>query len=358
VALIICPKALKENWIRYVESYGAHYFVMSKEEFRKGWESLPGFDAVIVDEAHYFAGMKSQMTKALSGYMKKHAVTYRWLLTATPYLSTPWNIYTLSHHLGKTINWMDFKMRFFTDVRMGPRIVPVVKKDAALGLANVVAGIGDTVRLSECVDVPEQSFSTEYFEMTFQQKRAKKEVEEPLPIVRFTKYHQIESGTLKGNKYEDGRIYKTDKNERILSLVQENDKIAIFCRYNLQIDAIERFLEEKKIKTRVYVIRGDVKDRQGVVDTINNSSRCIVLINTACSEGYELPSVGVIVYASLDFSYKNYVQSQGRFLRINALKKNAYIHLVTRGGVDEDVLRAIEKKKDFDIAIYSKGMVE
>ncbi len=80
---------------------------------------------------------------------------------------------------------------------------------------------------------------------------------------------------------------------------------------------------------------------------------CVVLINASCSEGYELPSIGLIVYASLSFSLKDYIQSQGRFLRINRLKKNVYIHLVS-GEIDVAVMDAIMKKQDFHIEIYAK----
>jgi len=90
-----------------------------------------------------------------------------------------------------------------------------------------------------------------------------------------------------------------------------------------------------------------------VVQDIGTVDEAIVLINASCSEGYELPSIGVILFASLSFSYKDYKQMLGRFLRINALKKNVYIHLISEG-VDTEVYKSIMNKQDFDIAIYSK----
>jgi len=46
--LVICPKALKENWRREIEKWGAGrgtpWKAMTKEEFRKDWNILERFD--------------------------------------------------------------------------------------------------------------------------------------------------------------------------------------------------------------------------------------------------------------------------------------------------------------------------
>src|SRR3990167_5304209 len=94
--VIICPKALRENWKREAERWGLdplHYFIFSKEEFRKLWAKIAWTEAIIVDEAHYFAGIKSAMTKSLMHFLKKNKVSNILLLTGTPYLSTPFNVY-------------------------------------------------------------------------------------------------------------------------------------------------------------------------------------------------------------------------------------------------------------------------
>ena len=132
--------------------------------------------------------------------------------------------------------------------------------------------------------------------------------------------------------------------------------MAIFCRYNLQIDSIKKTLETIKDK-KIFVIRGDVKNRDEVVQQVEAADDCVVLINASCSEGYELPSIGVILYASLSFSYKDYHQSKGRFLRINKLKKNVYIHLIS-GEIDEAVYASMMKKQDFSIEIYTHDIME
>lgn len=354
--LIICPKALKENWKRSLTLWGLntnlnYIQILTKEEFRRDAEKLEKYEVVVIDEAHYFSGQKSQMSKNLRKYLRKHKVENVLLLTATPFLSTPWNIYTLASILGYEWNWFSFKDKFFIDRHIGRRVVPAIRPGMEEEIAALVRKIGDVVDIEECADIPEQSYETEYFELTPAQEKAKKDFLEPNPAVRYTAYHQIENGTLKGNEYEPAKEWPTHKEERIKELIEEHKKIVIVARYNLQVHKIERMALE--MGKKVYVITGEVKDRDPIVLEAEAASEAVVVVNAACSEGYQLPSFPVMVFASLSFSFKDKKQMVGRILRIDKLKKNVYIFLVNKG-VDEAVYQAIMNKQNFDVEIYER----
>lgn len=355
--LVIVPKALKKQWERELKKYGETYFdVITKETFRKDWDKIGLYDAIIVDEAHYFSGMKSQMSKNLVKFIKKQDVPYVWLLTATPYLSTPWNIYRLASILGYKWHYWDFSNKFFTHIRMGSRMIPVVRKGIESEIAELVKKIGTTIKMEDCFDVPKQTFLKEVFELTTSQKRGIKALKEEdmIPVVRHGKTNQIENGTLKGNEYNEHQFFKAYKHDRLMEIIGNNKKIAVFCEYGLQLELIQK--ELKKTKRKVYIIRGGIKERDAIVQNAEKADDVIVLISARCSEGYELPSIGVIVFVSLSPSYKDYKQGKGRFLRSNKLKKNVYIHLVNEGGVDEATYQSIVvNKQSFDIEIYSKN---
>lgn len=355
--LVICPKALKENWVRETTGLTMKFLVLTKEEFKKQAPTLPPFDGIIVDEAHYFAGFRnmrdqSQMHKTLFAYIKKWSIEYIWLLSATPYLSTPMNIYALARLLGKPWNYQKFKEHFFYEVTMGRRTVPMVRPNIEDDLKNCVLELGDTVSLDEVADVPDQIFETEFLALTDAQHKGIAGIMETNFIVRFTQQHQIENGALKDDGYRGDTFYENLKVDRVLALAEEHKKVAVFCRYNLQIEALKVVLEEK-LKKPVYLITGAVQGRDAVVRAADAADECVVLINASCSEGYELPSIGVIIFASLSFSLKDYIQCQGRFLRINKLKKNIFIHLVS-GEIDTAVYECIMKKQDFHLEIYAK----
>lgn len=355
--IVVVPKALKEKWRRDVKKYhaeGMTWDIMSKEEFRALWDKLIKPTSIIWDEAHAVSGINSLMAKNFYKFLKKHKLENILLLTATPYLSTPWNIYTLARHLGYNWNYMDFRQTFFQDRYIGRRVVPEVKEGIEPAIAALVAGIGDVVRLDECVDVPDQVVESEMFKMTPAQEAAKKAIIEVNPLVRFTKYHMVEQGILKNDGYTGDKFFECDKLERIMEYAAGTPKIAIVCRYNLQIDAIYKALGQTELGQYTHIIRGETKNRDAVVASVEAADRAIVIINAECCEGFEIPSVHLCLFASLSFSYKSYVQMLGRFLRINNLHKNVSIHLVTAGGVDQDVFNAIMSKQSFDMAIYAQ----
>lgn len=357
LTLVICPKALKTNWQREADKWGpdASVKVLTKEEFRAS-KSLPSFDNVIVDEVHngFLTPMfKSQMSKALRDYIKKHNVPRVLLLSATVYTSSPWNIYNLAVFTGHNWNWKRFKETFFYDVRMGPRLIPQVKKGSEAKLATLTKTIANVVDIHDVLDVPLQNHcEPEYFALSEAQRKAIKDNYDPLPIVRYTAQHEIENGILLGNEFRPATTFICDKNERLFELCKENKKIAIVCRYNLQIDMLHLALRNH---FRVLVIRGDVKDRDAITLQAEQADECVVLIQADCAEGYQLPSFGLCVFASMSYSYTKWEQICGRFLRMDKPSRTTFLYLLTEGdSIDRAVYDSVKKKEDFKIALYEK----
>jgi len=357
--LIVCPKSIKEQWQEQISFYAKEkrlWTVMTKEEFKKKVKTIPKYKKIVIDEAHFFFNFKSGLSKALLFYIEKYKPTNIYLLTATPYTSSIWSIYTAALILGKQTkrDWYKWKIKYFYDVRMGKKTVPVQKK--MIGnekmedhVARIVNAMGNAISLEECRDVPEQTFLIEYFDLTKEQKTVIESLNETTPIVYWTKVHQICGGTLKGDGYVEDKFIDSEKLKRIKELVSEHKKIVIVCRYNNELKVIHDSIKaDKKI-----IINGKTKDKNALVKEANLSENCVVLVNASCSEGYELPSFPIMVFYSYDFALKNFIQMKGRILRANALKKNVYISLVVKGTIDEDVYKCVMAKRDFDVAIYN-----
>lgn len=362
--LIICPKMLKGKWEReakeWINAPLAQWIrlckVVTKEEFRRDYKTLGKYDAVIVDEAHSgFASLKSQLHKALYVYLKVHKVEYVWLLTGTPYTSTPFSIYALARLLGHAWSWSDFRHKYFRERYIGRRVIFEPRTGIEDEIAELVKQIGSVVRLDECVDVPSQTFAEEEFAYTKEQLSALKEMQEKEsnPLTRFGKAHQIAQGILIGDEYTPTKTFKALKNERIIEIAEENDKVIVFSRYNAHLDLLSDMLNGKGILN--VIINGATEDRDSVISAANSAKRVIVLIQAECAEGYELPSFRIMIHASHSYSYVKYNQAQGRILRINALKPNYYLSLITKGSADEPVMDAMRKKMDFHEAIYAKN---
>jgi hypothetical protein len=60
-----------------------------------------------------------------------------------------------------------------------------------------------------------------------------------------------------------------------------------------------------------------------------------------------------MIFYSVAFDLKNYLQMQWRIHRANHLKNNLYISLVVADTIDEDVHKTLSNKMDFHIELYN-----
>ncbi|MCL5071851.1 MAG: hypothetical protein M1308_13310, partial [Actinobacteria bacterium] len=86
------------------------------------------------------------------------------------------------------------------------------------------------------------------------------------------------------------------------------------------------------------------------------AEKSIIIVNAACSCGWEAPDFGLMVFYSYDFSLVNYLQMIGRISRINNPKKNVYISLLIKDSIDYDVFdNVVNLKQDFQLEMYGKA---
>lgn len=359
-ALIVVPKPVKRKWEKAVKTMGVQADVMTRDRFRIDIKDIPlnKYDTLIIDEVHHgFASMQAQLHKKALWFIKASNITYVWLLTATPYTSSYWSVYAIAKLLGYRWNYQEFRNRFFFEQWFGRRSVWQPRGDKQQEIAELVKKIGDTVSLQECADVPEQTIDTEYFEKTAEQKRAEKEVlvNESNPLVRTTKYHQIASGVQKGNEFTPNQTFKSTKNDRIIEYCERMNKVVVFSRYNQHLQVLKEQLDKKKISCAI--INGAESDKETIIEQANNADRFVLLINAACAEGYELPTFDFTIFASLSYSFVSYQQALGRTLRINRLKKNYYLIMLTEDSVDEAVWDSVRRKEEFNEAIFAQTLL-
>lgn len=376
--LVICPKTTRDDrtWERQAEKANLKLdlTVISKEDFRRDWEKLPPFQTLIVDEAHTCLGVtpntcwrnkkpypkSSQLFDRLSRYCAKTLLDRLYLVTATPNRSAM-TVWGAAHLLGADWDFYRFRDTFYFRLPMPGREVWTPKTDDATKdrLAQCVKNIGYVGRLQDFFDVPLQSYKTIHLEMTPEQKKRWKDIklEYPDPLVLCGKRHQIENGVLSGDEFNKPEEFPNEKIEKLLELALEFPKMIVFAKYTAQIAQIASKMTEEGYK--VLVLDGSTKDRGSLLVEANNASGCILVVQSQVSAGWEAPDFPVMVFASMDYSLVNYLQSIGRILRVNHLKKNLYIHLVIKGGVDEEVYeKVVIQKMDFHLAIYSKDTVE
>lgn len=346
--LVICPKQVERKWNNEIKQWSTHpqnFTVITKEQFRKKWDKIGVYGCIIYDEVQFFGNPQSQLTKAAIAYTEKFEPIYVYLLSGTPYTSSPWCVYSYATLLGRRWNYISFRNKFFYKVKMGNRFVFLPKKKISGDIAVLIRKLGNIVKLEDCVDVPDQVFITEYFDLHKEQKKEIENLTDILSVVQRQKQYQICGGSIKGNEYEKSRKINSPKFKRVIELVKEHKKIAIVCRYNLEIEYLRKEIQKF---CSIVVINGMVKDKETEADRVRGLSRVCCLINAKTTSGYELETIPIMVFYSYDDSYLNYEQALGRIQRINNIKKNVYINLVIKDSICEKIYEQITiEKKDF-----------
>ena len=355
--IIICPKSLVYNWELEIERWkqgDCTFKVLSKEQFKKHCQSLPGCDGIFIDECHLaFGNFKTQCFKAVEWYIKKHNPKVIQLLSGTPFTSSSWSVYSYGKLLGKDWNWFQWFKHFFYQVRMSRRLIPMPKAGMELELQSILRRIGTVIDLKDVVDVPDDEDIIETFSLKSVQRTAIKEAFDPMPIIRYTRQHQIESGTLKGDGYSDTRYIDCDKDKRLLEIAAENDKLIIVCRYLAQMDKYESIFRGKKI----FRISGqERRTASEVAQDAEKELHCIVLIQGDTVAGYSLQSFSVVVFASMSYSFSNYDQMRSRTKNMEKKEGCTYIHLITEGdSIDRAVYDCVKNKQNFSIELFSNN---
>lgn len=369
--LVICPKTQKEdrNWEREAQKnkIKIDLTVISKEEFRKRAALLKPFDTIIVDEAHTCLGVTpnirwvkkqaipktSQLFEELGLYLQRTQPKRVYLCTAT-ILRSPMTVWGAAKILGQAWDFYQFRQTFYFRLPMPGREVWTPKVDDATKqrLADAVKKLGYVGRLEDYFDVPDQNYKTIHVDLTAKQKARIKEMllEYPDPLVRVGKIHQIENGILNGDEFSDDEEFENEKLEKLLEFSIEFPRMIVFAKYTRQIMQMSAMFGNAG--KDVFVMTGDTKMRGGLIEEAKKSNNYVFICQAQISAGWELPECPVMVFASRTYSFVDYDQALGRIQRANNIKKNLYINLVTRGGVDEAVDKCISQKQDFNEKLY------
>lgn len=369
--LVVAPKTTRDDktWQKNLAKLGKslHLTVISKEDLRRDFLHLGQYDTVIFDESHTIAGVTpsmcyrnkkqipktSQVFEAALHFIKVNPPKRLYLLTATP-IRSPMTVLAFAWLLGKEWPFHNFREAFYVKLPIPGREIwsPRKHTDVQERLGKAVQKLGYTGRLSDYVDVPEQTHKVVDVPLTKEQVSKLRELptDFPDPIVLIGKKHQVEQGVLAGDEFSAPQEFPTNKMDIIDELHEEFGKVLVFAKYTAQINAIAKYFSKK---TTVLTLTGATKERGELMRLAEEKSDCIVIAQSSISAGYELPSFRCTVYASESYSFVDHDQSVGRTLRINNLQKNLYVYLVS-GEIDKAVRKAIDLKGDFNEKIYAK----
>ncbi|KIL00695.1 hypothetical protein PAXRUDRAFT_821378 [Paxillus rubicundulus Ve08.2h10] len=134
---------------------------------------------------------------------------------------------------------------------------------------------------------------------------------------------------------------------------KQKRKVLIFSQFTQNLDILQAILEQKGIKYLLLTGSTAVDVRQSLVDefTEDESISVFLLSTKAGGMGINLTAASVVVLFDQDFNPHNDRQAQDRAYRIGQKRNVDVVKLITRGTIEEDMLRLGETKLALDEAV-------
>lgn len=326
-ALVICPKKVVLKWRKALKDWNTDAVVMSKEDFKK--TPAKRWSAVVIDEADEFASplfvakSRSKLSASLYELLRLFPDTPRLLLTATPIRSTPWNLHTLLCLSGHYIDWKAWRERFFDLTRMPylPRPAYIPKKNWRTLIRPTLEKYADIVLLKDCVsELPPV-------------------IEEKVKI-KTPPWKQLPESKV---FFDEHRHEQQNKAEEIIAIGKEYRKVLVVAYYREQIKELEKSLSKDK---PTFAIHGGESNQEEQIRLAAESDDCYFIVQADIGAGFDADTFSCVVFASMSYAVRSYVQMKFRVRRIHNLHPVKYIYLIG-GRCDRAVLSNIEKGKDF-----------
>lgn len=323
-------------------------------------------DMIICDESQRIKEPKAKQSQAM--HKLGDVAKYKLILSGTPIQNNAIDLYSQYRFLDPTVfgtNFYAFRSRYAIMGGFDRRqIVGYRDLDKLIQKEHSIAY---RVTKEEALDLPEQTFLTQYITLEGKDKQLYDKIKRdsfaelenggvitaPTVLTKLLRLQQFTGGFIQadeGLKPEYVFKGKLSALEDILDdyVLSAGKKLVIFCRFRPEIDLISASLQKKKI--RFASIYGDIKieDRGPIVAEFQTNPETKVFlaqIDTA-GLGITLTAADTCVYYSENFNYAAYSQSLARIHRIGQRNRCTYIHLVVEHSIDETILKALAKKED------------
>ena len=153
-----------------------------------------------------------------------------------------------------------------------------------------------------------------------------------------------------GLMYAVRKIVNSDPSrvEAVKKLAKDIDKLIIFYNYDYELELLREAFP-------------NAKERNGHNhDPLPTTKTWTYLVQyTAGAEAWNCTTTSAMVFYSMTYSYKTFMQAQGRIDRVNTpFTDLSYFVMTSDSAVDRGIERALENKKDFNERAFVGGLKE
>lgn len=147
------------------------------------------------------------------------------------------------------------------------------------------------------------------------------------------------------------KVVNTDlgRYSALMELMETHPRIIVFYNFNYELDIL------RTIATSTHTIFSEWNGHKH--QEVPESEKWLYFVQyTAGAEGWNCVSTNVIVFWSLNYSYKVNEQARGRIDRMNTEYTDLYYYILrSNSPIDNAISKAIARKKNFNEAAYLRN---
>ena len=324
---------------------------------------------MIVDESTTIKNPQAKRTKSILSLSKE--AKYRRILTGSPVTQSPMDLWAQMDFLDPEIlgqqSFYAFRTRYAVVITANAaggthKYQKIVKFKNLAQLGQLVSPHSYRILKKDCLDLPEKTFTKREIELTDEQKQAYGEMKanamtilkgESLTAVnvltQLMRLHQITCGHMKTDSGDTLNLKNNRLDELMQILAETSGKAIIWANYIHDILNIEAAIKKEYGHTSYCTYYGATKaeDRQRCIyDFQNKMNDCRFFIGNTQTGGYgiTLTAASTVIYYSNNYDLEKRIQSEDRAHRIGQKNPVLYIDLVSKGTVDEKIIKSLRNK--------------
>ena len=141
-------------------------------------------------------------------------------------------------------------------------------------------------------------------------------------------------------------------------LKEEGHRCLIFCQMTKMLDILEDYLSWRKYKYFRMDGSSSIADRRDMVQEFQKNSQvfCFLLSTRACGLGVTLTAADTVIFYDNDWNPTMDAQATDRAHRIGQNKKVSIYRLITKGTVEERIVKRAKQKQNVQATVYSGGV--
>ena len=321
-----------------------------------------------VDESTTIKNPKAKRTKALVALGK--AASYRRILTGSPVTKSPMDLYAQCGFMDKALlgfeSFYSFQGRYAitrTQRMGGHSFQQIVGYRNLDELSTKLEKFSYRVTKDEALDLPDKIYTVRHVSLTDDQikhyislKNAAIAllddgdlVSAPAVMTQLLRLQQVLCGHL---MTDDGDLveFKTRRIDALLETIEEmSGGVIIWSRFRYDIRNIEAALKKAYGDDSTVNYYGDTSDsdRELAIKRFQDrDARFFVGNPQTAGKGLTLNAASNVIYYANDFNLESRVQSEDRCHRIGQKNTVTYVDFVSKGTVDEHIVKTLRAKID------------